>query len=115
MKFICAQKIGAGIIHNDFIFLIDKLVRVMVQVIQVFRPKAGSAQVDKSQPFSYTNMIPCEHDSPALIPKQSAILKDHEVVFLITRSKNDNTVVYRYSNLNKRLFNFLGRKQAAGS
>ena len=87
----------------------------MVQVIQVFRPKADAAQVDKSQPFSYTNMIPCDHDSPALIAKQSAILKDHEVVFLITRSKNDNTVVYRYLYLIKHLYNFLGRKQAAGS
>lgn len=67
----------------------------MVQVIQVFRPKPGSGVVDKSRPFSNLNMIPSDHDSPALIPKQAAILNDSDVVFLITRSKNDNTVVYR--------------------
>jgi hypothetical protein len=68
----------------------------MVQVIQVFRPKSPTVIVDKSKPFSYTNMIPCDHDSPALIPKQAAILSGAEIAFLITRSKNDNTVVYKY-------------------
>jgi hypothetical protein len=66
----------------------------MVNIIKVFKPEPGSGSVDKSKPFDLNNMIPCKHDSPALIPKQLALYDDHQVVFVITRSKNDNTVVY---------------------
>ena len=63
-------------------------------MLEVFKPKPGTGTVDKSKPFGVYNMIPCEHDSPALLPKQAALFHHKNVVFMITRSKNDNTVVY---------------------
>ena len=66
----------------------------MVKVLKVFKPESGSGAVDKSKPFGIQNMIPCKHDSPALLDKQVELYNDHHVVFVITRSKNDNTVVY---------------------
>ena len=66
----------------------------MVHVLKVFKPEPGSGSVDKTKPLGLHNMIPCKHDSPALLGKQSELYKDQHVVFIITRSKNDNTVVY---------------------
>eukprot|EP00746_Dinoflagellata_sp_MGD_P008381 gnl/MRDRNA2_/MRDRNA2_116774_c0_seq1.p1 gnl/MRDRNA2_/MRDRNA2_116774_c0~~gnl/MRDRNA2_/MRDRNA2_116774_c0_seq1.p1 ORF type:complete len:942 (+),score=239.42 gnl/MRDRNA2_/MRDRNA2_116774_c0_seq1:79-2904(+) len=37
-----------------------------------------------------------ESDSPDLLETQSSLFDDPDVLFLITRSKNDNVVVYRY-------------------
>lgn len=48
----------------------------MVQVLKVFKPDAGSRNIDRTKPFDLTNMIPCKHDSPALLDKQLALYKD---------------------------------------
>ena len=48
----------------------------MVQVLNVFKPETGKHPVDKTRPFDITNMIPCKHDSPALLDKQLALYKD---------------------------------------
>ena len=48
----------------------------MVQVIKVFRPASADGSVDKTKPYGFKNMIPCDHDSPALIDKQQVILED---------------------------------------
>ena len=49
----------------------------MVNVLKVFKPEPGAGTVDKSKPFSLNNMVPCKHDSPALLPKQLALFDDH--------------------------------------
>lgn len=77
--------------------IISRSVRYyMVKVLQVFKPDHKDGHVDKSKPFGYSNKIACNHDSPKLIHKQEEIYKDKNVPFFITRSKNDNTVAYRY-------------------
>ena len=44
---------------------------------------------------SYATMIRCPHDSPPLLPQQEQLyVRCGPGAFLITRSKNDNTVVY---------------------
>lgn len=43
---------------------------------------------------SYATMVRCPHDSPPLLPLQEQLYARHGGAFLITRSKNDNTVVY---------------------
>ncbi len=48
----------------------------MVKVLKVFKPEGAVAAIDKSKPFDYQNKIPCNHDSPNLIPKQEEIYKD---------------------------------------
>ena len=56
----------------------------MVHILKVFKPEASAGSVDKGNPFGLHNMIPCKHDSPALIPKQAALLGDDVWPILFT-------------------------------
>ena len=70
----------------------------MLKILQTFRESRGNHQaVDLARPLGLANCIPCLHDSPDLIASQARLLTDHkDTIFIITRSKNTNTVVYRY-------------------
>jgi Domain of unknown function (DUF4833) len=71
----------------------------MVNVVQVFRNDGNGASFDSSRPIGLENYQACPHDSPDLLDRQVGIFNRLEnVLFLITRSKNTNTVVYQYSD-----------------
>ena len=71
-----------------------------MKITEIFRETCGNViEVDKSRPFSFRNYLPSCSDSPDLIPRQSRLLCEMvNILFIITRSKNSNTVVYRYKS-----------------
>ena len=66
-----------------------------MKVVQVFRAEPSSES--REGPFWIDNMIPCTtHDSPVLLPRQLRLLThEKDLLFIITRSKNSNTIAYR--------------------
>ena len=69
----------------------------MVKIDSIFRDPVDEAlEVDMTKRLGLSNFIPCVHDSPPLIDRKIRLLEEDErVIFIITRSKNSNTVVYR--------------------
>ena len=71
----------------------------MVNIVKVFTDGNETDAVELDRPLSIDNCILCSNDSPPLLPRQTAILREWEsVLIIITRSKNSNTVVYRKSS-----------------
>ena len=69
-----------------------------MSVGKVFDTYEGNeGDVDLSKPLNVQNSIPVMHDSPQLLHRQLRILNEmRNVLFIITRSKNSNAVVYRF-------------------
>ena len=66
----------------------------MVNLITTFEP-TDTRMIDETKPIDISNCVNCEHDSPALKDFQSDLFRSRtDLLFLITRNKNDNTVVY---------------------
>ena len=79
----------------------DKTNKIMeMKILEIFRETRGNdVKVDKTRGFGIENYIPSLSDSPSLLPKQSRLLAEmRHILFIITRSKNANTVVYRFKS-----------------